>query len=158
MDVEGSNRPRVESKDDCWWGRIGLIVRWKERKEKKRRSKIIITLAFSIMQNTSNTQWQVFLLVNQVWLAREANFYEPLHFACCNASAPKWLMLIGAIVLCEAWPNAQCGIKMTALTWGGTECLVVEFQEFRVWGTLLGVKPKTPYKSYPGCQDVEPHA
>jgi len=38
MDVEGSNQPRVESKDDCWGGGIGLIVRWKERKGKKKQN------------------------------------------------------------------------------------------------------------------------
>jgi len=101
MDVEGSNQPRVESKDDCWGGGIGLIVRWKERKGKKKQNNN--NPSFLHHANTSNTLWRVFLLVNQVWLAREANYYEPLHFACCNASAPKWLMLIGAIVLCEAW-------------------------------------------------------
>lgn len=135
MDVEGSNQPRVESKDDCWGGGIGLIVRWKERKGKKKQNNN--NPSFLHHANTSNTLWRVFLLVNQVWLAREANYYEPLHFACCNASAPKWLMLIGAIVLCEAWPNTQHGIKTRGLAQGGTECLVVEFKEFRVWGTHL---------------------
>jgi hypothetical protein len=105
--MHGSNQPRVESKDDCWGGGIGLIVRWKERKEKKKQNNN--NAAFSIMQNTSNTQWQVFHLVNQVWLAREANYYEPLHFACCNASACTKVIDANRSH-CFVWGLIQCSM------------------------------------------------